>query len=287
MTQSKPNFYLVAHSHGVSLLDAIANWREKFRVSGTPDANFGSAFQGWFNGSIIRDTFRTEVVEPTLPMEAIEAWVISFRDGLGALARLDTSGAGGTLQVVERFSRILASWNGPIPIVSMLNGNEPARTMLANSPAYDFLDAEIAGVEKGVPIIDELFIEQTISTWVDAVYYSLVAVKRLVNNPLVHVLPPPPRLNPHLSPYLEGMLDRATADDFLPDRLRVKWYRRYCRRLISYLAAIDCQVLAPPPEACTASGLLKEEYAEGISHANSRYGLLVARQLASTLGLAR
>jgi hypothetical protein len=50
------------------------------------------------------------------------------------------------------------------------------------------------------------------------------------------------------------------------------------------LGAINCKVLEPPPESRNANGLLKEEYAEGLTHGNSDYGRLVANQLARELG---
>jgi len=63
----------------------------------------------------------------------------------------------------------------------------------------------------------------------------------------------------------------------------MKWYKRYCRRLALRLATIDCDVVLPSPEACNAEGLLREEYAEGLTHGNNEYGKLAARQIESWL----
>jgi hypothetical protein len=70
---------------------------------------------------------------------------------------------------------------------------------------------------------------------------------------------------------------------FAPDRLRLKWYRRYCRLLEARLATIGCKALAAPPEACDPDGLLREEYAEGLTHGNSAYGVMTARRVESWL----
>jgi hypothetical protein len=283
VNQAAPDLYLIAHSHGVSLLDGITDWRERLKGAGGQDPRYGNAFQAWLNGSIIGDPFQVGVIDNTLPFKNMEAWVLSSRAEIGTLAELENTNGAGIIRINEKFSRVLGTWNGSSPIVSMLYGNEYASTMLNWMPAYDFLDPEIPGIETNVPIIDDIFIEQSVSTWLGSVYSSLVAIKRLVKNKLIHILPPPPRENPQLSPHLENFGDHVAIYGFLSDRLRLKWYRRYCRHLTASLTAIDCQVLAPPRDACNANGLLKEEYAEGITHGNGQYGILLAQHLASSL----
>ncbi len=287
MKQPAPDFYLIAHSHGLSLLDGITDWRKKKLVVDEHDPRYGEAFQGWFNGSIMNDPFSANVIDNTVLLNKIEAWVITCGSKIGPLAKLESKSGTPNLRISRKFSDILDSWNGPLPIVSMLNGNEPALTMLNRLPAYDFIDQEISAIEANVPIIDEMFIDQSISAWVSEVYFSLVAIKKLVRNKLIHVLPPPPRENPLFSQHFEVLSDLVKRHGFLSDQLRVKWYRRYCRRLITLLTSLDCNVVAPPADACNSDGLLKEEYAEGLTHGNSKYGQLIAKQIALIVPTAR
>lgn len=58
----KPDFFLLAHSHGVSLLDGMTNWREGHRKDTDGDPRYGEAFQGWFGGVMRRDPFMTDIV---------------------------------------------------------------------------------------------------------------------------------------------------------------------------------------------------------------------------------
>jgi hypothetical protein len=280
MKQTAPDFYLIAHSHGVSLLDGITDWRKQKSVVDEHDPRYGEAFQGWFNRSVMNDPFTAEVIDNTVLLNNIVAWVITSGSKIGPLAKFESENGSQTLRVSSKFSGIVNSWNGASPIVSMLNGNEHALTMLNRLPAYDFIDPEISAIEANVPIIDEMFIDQSIATWVSEVYYSLVAIKKLVRNKLIHVLPPPPRENPLLSQHFEVLSDLVTMHGFLSDQLRVKWYRRYCRRLTALLTSLDCNVVAPPSEACNSNGLLLEEFAEGLTHGNSKYGQLIAKQIA-------
>ncbi len=46
-TATSADFFLLAHSHGVALLDGISDWRESGIVGVSDrDARFGDAFQG-------------------------------------------------------------------------------------------------------------------------------------------------------------------------------------------------------------------------------------------------
>lgn len=287
MKKRVPDLYLIAHSHGVSLLDGITDWRTKKLVVNEHDPRYGEAFQGWFNGSIMNDPFIARVIDNTVLLNNIEAWLITSGSKIGPLAKLESENGVQVLRISRTFSAILDSWNGSSPIVSMLNGNEHALTMLNRLPVYDFIDPEISAIEANVPIIDEMFIDQNIAAWVSEVYYSLAAIKKLVRNKLIHVLPPPPRVNPLLSQHFEVLSDLVTRHGFLSDQLRVKWYRRYCRRLTALLTSLDCNVVAPPPDACNADGLLMEEYAEGLTHGNSKYGQLIAKQIELLVTIAR
>jgi hypothetical protein len=246
-------------------------------------SGYGLAFQGWFNGAVSSEPFETEVSDVALSFTHIEAWLISSGSGIGELARLQRQGEADTLMIHQKLIALLNAWNGTRPIVSMLNGNEPAQFMLNRFPAYDFIDPDVPGVKVGVPVIDIAFIDQAIRGWIRAVLPALLAVRRLAANPLIHVLPPPPREHPERSRHFETMDKLVTAFGFLPGQTRLKWYRRYCRQLSAQFGSFGIRVVAAPSEACTPEGLLKEEYAEGLTHGNAAYGRLVAAQLSSLL----
>lgn len=282
-----PDFFLLAHSHGVALLDGISTWRERGAVSKSEgDARYGAAFQGWFNGAVSAEPFETEVSDGHLSFKHMKAWLISSGSGIGELARLERQGGADLLLIHQKLTDALSAWNGQRPIVSMLNGNEHAQILLKHFPAYDFIDADSLGVEAGVPVIDSAFIDQTITGWINAVLPALLAVRRMTVNPLIHVLPPPPREHPERSAHFEVMEKLVLTFGFLPGPMRLKWYRRYCRRLSTQLAAFGIRVLTAPREACTPEGLLKEEFAEGLTHGNAAYGRLVAQQLSPLLEAA-
>lgn len=283
MENTTPDFHLIAHSHGVAVLDAVSNWRKQLNSLGEHDPRYGAAFQGWFNGSITGEPFTTEINHPSIESKKIDAWIISSAAKVGQLAALKSSNGINTLYIDEKFSAVLSAWNDSRPIVSMLNGNEHALTMLNRFPPYDFIDSEEKTLRRDVTIIDEIFIDQIISTWINAVYFSLVALRKSCNSQLIHILPPPPRENPQSSVHTEAFPEGMLENGFIPDHLRLKWYRRYCRTLAECLATINCQVLEAPAQACNPSGLLREDYAEGLTHGNMRYGELVAVQIASAL----
>jgi len=281
---SSPDFFLLAHSHGVSLLDGVTDWRSKLGAGAPPDARYGPSFRGWFQGTIPRYPFETAVVRGTDSLKLVSAWLMSPAGGIGALVNPSAaSTAASSIEADPEYVRIVSSWRGGVPIVSMINGNEHAATMLDQWPPYDFLEETVAEIAPEAAIIDEAFIDERIDPWVAAVYFPLLVLRQLVPNPLAHVVPPPPRENPRNSPHLELMGELISRHGFAPDRLRLKWYRRYCRVLAARLATIDCRVLAAPSEACGPSGLLREEYAEGLTHGNTMYGMMTAQRIESWL----
>ena len=247
-------------------------------------ARYGPSFRGWFQGAIPRYPFETAAVKGAPSLKLVSAWLMSPAGGIGALVNPATvSTAALSIEADPEYVRIVSAWRGAVPIVSMINGNEPEATLLDQWPPYDFLEETVADLAPEAPIIDEAFIDERIDPWVAAVYLPLLVLRQLVPNPLAHVLPPPPRENPGSSPHRELMGELISRYGFAPDRLRLKWYRRYCRQLAARLATIDCKVLAPPPEACGPDGLLREEYAEGLTHGNNMYGVMTAQRIESWL----
>lgn len=283
MEETSLDFHLIAHSHGVSLLDGITNWREKVRSPGANDPRYGAAFQGWFDGSITGEPFETLVTNSSVPLSRFDAWVISSGNEVGQLAVINDSSGSSVLYVNEKLTSILQVWDDALPIVSMLNGNDYALMMLNRLPAYDFIDQDVQSLAVDVPIIDEIFIDHQVNTWISATYHALIAIRKSGSNQLIHVLPPPPRESPHLSKHFEIFPAEVLAKGFAPDSLRLKWYRRYCRKLTECLTTINCMVVTPPLSACNERGLLKEEFAEGLTHGNKNYGVLVGNQIASVL----
>ena len=103
---------------------------------------------------------------------------------------------------------------------------------------------------------------------------------------MAHVLPPPPREHPERAIHFETLEEDLRTFGFTPVALRLKWYRRYCQLLSARLASLGCHVLSPPAAACSTDGLLQDDFAEGLTHGNRRYGRLVAEQIASWLATA-
>jgi len=265
------------------MLDGISDWRERFRNDGPQDSRFGAAFQGWFSGALNHEPFNANVRDVDLPFKQISAWLISSGANIGILAQLENRDGANILGINEMLSSTLQRWNGHVPILSMLNGNEHATFMFNRYPAYDFIDQDLPGVETGVPLIDTTFIDEVIAGWIRAVFVSLLAIRHVSANPLFHTLPPPPREHPERSLHPEGLGGLVAQYGFLPARLRLKWYLRYCRQLRMQLESIGCHVLAAPVQACTEAGLLRDECAEGLTHGNANYGRLVAQQFATLL----
>jgi hypothetical protein len=280
MDREAADIYLIGHSHIVAMLDAVTNWRDKIDKEPTQDSRFGTVFQAWFTDAITPNSFQARIVDETLTMEVVEAWAISATTGIGALATIRKD-SGKELQVLgnRKFLDILKTWNGLTPIVSMLRGNELSKMMLGNLPEYDFLDCEISQICKNSPLVDEVFIDALVDEKIFRVCDELLAIRTLVQNDLIHILPPPPREHPNSSVHFEALGDLISKHGFISDNLRLKWYRRYCRNMTRRLEAIGCHVLPAPTECCNSIGLLKEEFSEGLTHGNWRYGILVAKQL--------
>jgi len=268
-----PAFHLLAHSHGVAFLDAATDWRSRVTLGGPRDPRFGETFQGWFNGTLPARPFDVAVTRPGSALGAIDAWVMPTGGDLGDLVRLTPQNGGAyDVQVHPTFREVMAGWRGTTPVVSVIRGNDHALTMLARFPPYDFLDPDLPGVIAGVPLIDEAIIRRFVTPWAEMVVQPLVVVREVTGAPVAHVLPPPPRENAEGAPYREVLGDVIREFGFVPESLRLKWYRCYARVLAERLAAIGCETIFPPAESLNADGLLREDFAEGLTHGNRRYG---------------
>lgn len=282
-------FHLLAHSHGVAFLDAATDWRSRVRLAGARDPRFGETFQGWFGGSLPARPVELALVQPAPAAGTIVAWVMPPGGAVGHLVEMVPGPDGSpSPKVNPAYVEVLREWRGKGPIVSMIRGNEHALTMLGRFPPYDFVDPEVPGVVPGVPVIDEALVERYVSPWTDMVFHPLDLARREAGSAVLHVPPPPPREKAEGARHLEEMVEVVRQYGFVPESLRLKWYRRYCRQLRARLAAIGCDLLEAPPEALTPQGLLREEFSEGLTHGNRHYGELVARQVTGWLaGLPR
>lgn len=277
-----PDFHLLAHSHGVAFLDAATDWRSRVKLAGAPDPRFGSTFQGWFGGTLPARPMELTLQLPGAAARPIVAWVMPPGGAVGHLVEMVPGPEGSPLPKVNpAYVEVLREWRGKGPIVSMIRGNEHALTMLGRFPPYDFVDPEVPGVVAGVPVIDEGLVERYVSPWTDMVFHPLELARRETGAPVLHVPPPPPREKAENARHLEEMGEVVRQFGFVPESLRLKWYRRYCRQLRARLAAVGCDFVDAPRQALTEGGLLREDFSEGLTHGNRKYGALVADQVAA------
>jgi len=255
---------ILGHSHIISVLDAITDWRTKHEREIVTQS----------------DTFNLNcnVTNFAFGINIHQKWHLSSTFKI--IENIKIKNKNNFEYVINNvFLKIIKGWSGDIPIVSMLFGNEHAYAMINSLPEYDFLDEEIHSYFNGVQIVDTTYIDLHIEKWVSAIYHPLRIIRGLVPNPLIHILCPPPRESPELADDLEILIDLVRRYGFVSDSLRLKLYRRYCRKLTSALTSINCIVLTQPADAFNIDGLLKLEYAEGLTHANKYYGELLLRDL--------
>jgi hypothetical protein len=277
------SFYLIAHSHGIALLDAMSDWRNLWATEANVDSRFSAAFQGWFTGSMLSRPFSANIHKEYLPISTCSAWILSHKESnrLGPLATLTNTQQGSmAIEINPEFHKVLSSWNNEAPIVSMLHGNEHSARLYSNYPSYDFFEPGMP-VDSTAQFLESDIIDAHVNEWIKTTLIPLIAIKTFTRNPLIHILPPPPRENPQNTSHIEGYSKYVQQGLFAPDQLRLKWYKRYCRMLADRAYSIGCQILFPPAEAISPEGLLKEEYTEGLTHGNSKYGKLLGMALAA------
>jgi hypothetical protein len=284
-----PDCYLLANSHGVALLDAVTDWRTGVTAVPELKPQYGEAFQLWFSGKIPPKPIPVSIVDPEVGLSRLVAWIVPLEGSANPWIAFAPTGAGpaGAMRPAPGFLSVLQTWRGTgVPVVSMIYGNEHAGAMVSKWPPYDFVDCDVAEVQPAVPIIDTAAIDTLVMRWIFLVVSVLSVVRQRTGAPMVHVLPPPPREHPERATHLETLGEDLRTCGFTRAALRLKWYRRYCRLLSARLALFNCDVLSPPAAACSADGLLQDDFAEGLTHGNRRYGRLVAEQIASWLARA-
>lgn len=284
---STPAFYLIGHSHAIAVLDAVTDWREQRRTEqvGTSDPRYAELYQEWLRGTTPGEPFTTRVKSmPLADSISTTVWLLSPGNNQKSLVTMitmpDTSV---TLRINSPFDLYLEKWQGHTPIISMLCGNEHSQHIIRTSIDYDFIEHDVPEIASFTQMIDGHFIDSQIDAWVKAVSLPLLAVRKSIENPICHILPPPPRAHPQLTRHLEGYKDLVERYGFAPDQLRLKWYRRYCRLLTQQLNSFGIDVLPAPGEAIQQDGLLLEGYAEGLTHGNVAYGHCVVCQILAWL----
>ena len=68
-----------------------------------------------------------------------------------------------------------------------------------------------------------------------------------------------------------------------PISIRVKYYLLFIEVLRQAMLAYRVELLENPPQANSANGALKDEYAYAATHANEAYGALVVQQMQSLM----
>lgn len=289
----KHDFCLIAGSHGIAVLDAFSDWRSVLASRGnvrdsvfaysSPVAQYQSpAFSGWYDGSMPFEPFSVQLTQGGLSQHACAVWMLSAaaRTEIGPLASFKPGESGGVvLEVNPALIRVLEKWSTHVPIVSMLNGTEPASMMFNQYPEYDFIE-EGATQNPGLQVLPLRVVDHYVDQWVNATLAPLLAIRKMSSAPLFHVMPPPPREEPQKALYQEGLHDIIRQHGFVSDALRLKWYRRYCRVLRQVAVGI-CSFIEVPSDALTGEGLLRAQYAEGLTHANTAYGALIGQRILS------
>ena len=284
-----PSFFLIGASHAIALLDAATDWRTQRRAqqSGPVDTRYAEDYQEWLSGTTPDSPFTT-TVNSVLPSRtgAATVWLrTAASKPLLTIRPMPDKSV--TFLINSPFDLHLEKWRGQVPIVSMLGSNQHSRHVIRTQPDYDFLEMGVPEIAHDAQMVDSFFIDSQVMPWVNAVALPLLSVYRSVENPLCHVLSPPPRANPQATPHLEVFKELLERHGFAPDRLRLKWYRRYCRLLSQQLRQFGIEVLPPPVETVGSDGLLLEHFAEGLTHGNALYGACVARQVSNWLADAQ
>lgn len=120
----------------------------------------GDAFQGWFDGSMPDQPFVADVApNAPLPFKTVTAWILSASQK-SPLIELDYAPEL-SLKVGLALAGVMNDWNGATTLVSMIHGNEYARTDApVASPSGTAVDAPASSMEKFLDDeCEELFLD--------------------------------------------------------------------------------------------------------------------------------
>lgn len=274
-------FSLLCTSHGIALLDAVTDWRSLWQSHSVDLPEHGANAQGWFNGAMPND-FAAGVTLAGTGFERCDTWLAPghVQVQLGApLAEIDHSAPGGpVLRMHPVLIAKLQQWHENELIISGMGGNEYLTHLFRTAPDYDIV-LDGFPVTPGVPILPLEVAHGMMERWVAPLVTTLTALRVMSTKRVVHMLPPPPLEDIASMPYTEGFGAAIQKYGFVADSLRLKWYRLYCDMIIARTRSMNIDVITPPRGAMTPEGFLRKDYAEGLTHGNKAYGVLLARKI--------
>lgn len=280
-----PKVAILGHSHAVTLLDALGDWRKSIGAdaSGELDERYPASFQNWHSMELGTEVFRlnaecespafddtlVSLLTPNIPGSQELAKFVNLEKGILGTTRLMDSIIG---QIADRDVIISCMFGSEYVIYGMLN----------SVPLYDF--APLDGTPDVYPL-DSRYVQILLNSFtMYTIIPAMFALQmRLPNIKHIHVLPPPPLEDPAASPHWEAMGDMIRRHGFARPALRLKWYRLYVDTLKTRLEPVGFTCVTPSDEVATEAGFLRPDYASGLSHGNERYGRVLARQLAEIL----
>lgn len=280
------NIALIGHSHAVSILDGIGDWRPQVRLGGKQeDVRFTRAFQGWFSVDTGGELFRVKTHPEFEALSGIQVCLVTKATFPGELASIDRCEQGATsVKISDFLGRFVNKVSGFDAIVSVIQGSEHATLGLINMlPEYDFPPYE--GPLECQPI-DSMYIDAIVSEMTSPVVTPLAFMKSAIKNAkILHVPPPPPLRNPAKAPVFEAFRHEKEKYGFVRPGLSQKWHTMYVSKLKAQLESLNVILVDPSFEEACEDGFLKPEYAEGLTHGNSAYGKLVGSRIVQLLGL--
>ena len=284
---------LIGHSHAVCLLDALGDWRDRAGLStAAQDQRYGEAFRGWFDVDTGGDAFTLAPQRTTFPAPA-ELVTCVLTAKVGEMTTTRNVGKVNEVRITPVLEKCVQQFRNIGLVVSVLHGNEAASIGLVdNHPPYDFapLDDDDALPLAPPPFqpIDRIYIARWVDSFARRAILAVTALQRsLPSTRVVHVLPPPPLEDPARLVRRELLENLLAEHGFVRPLLRLKWSLAYRARVRTALEAQGIQVIGAPRAALTASGFLREDLGEGLTHGNGHYGAMLWEALDGLLGAAK
>lgn len=281
-----PKIAILGHSHAVALLEAIGDWRKSLTTGdpGDADNRYPASFQSWHATDMGRRLFRLDAREKNPVFDDILVSLLTAGTPGGDKLAEFTNFEPPILGTSSLLRAIMDQIVDRDVVISCLYGNEHVILGMVNSlPLYDF--APFDGIPDAYPL-DHLYVQTILNSGISqTILPAILALRsRFPNARIIQVAPPPPLEDPSLSPHREAMEDMIRGSGFVRPSLRLKWYKAYVRAVRSALAPLNTRYLDISDDVTTASGFLRPDYAEGLTHGNELYGQVLAGRLAELLG---
>lgn len=274
--------YLIGMSHMISLLKAICT------------GPFPFTLENWSTSASL-DFSDIPVQQGILPGDVLKALIVSAQ-GWGGMAQLDTRVIGQPLlTAMPGYIQLLRSLEPNQTdgcLISMLNGNDhSALSLVQHIAPYDFClpsHPELPLLEEA-QLIPYSIVRKKLEPWMNKTVASLAMARVMLPAiRIIHVFPPPPVASNDL--IMKGPeLFQAHLERFgvAPLSLRVKWYLLANQIIRESIASLGLKIefLDAPSQSSGSDLGLKDTYALGATHANERYGQLIARQIQAALNL--